>query len=246
MYFPEFARGDLEPFQQEVNEALIREARHAAVRLSVSRWQQEYLLTEHGIATDYLPNGVDVAACERGRAARFCRRYGIRGPFILYVGRNDPVKNPADFVRLAGVLPSHTLVMLGQDLDAEVLRYEWEVAVPDNLIVLGKASPNEVQDALAASAALVVTSKREGLPTLVLEAMVHGKPVVVPAEAGCVEAVGTCGFIYQPGDITDLAAQTLAALGDTDKSGKGRQRVLEEYDWRVVAKRLDDIYRGMN
>ena len=246
MYFPEFARGDLEPWQLEVNEALIHEARHAAVRLSVSRWQQEYLLAEHGITTDYLPNGVDVAACDRGRATRFCRRHGIRGPFILYVGRNDPVKNPADFVRLAGVLPSHTLVMLGQGLDAKVLRTEWEVVVPDNLMVLGKGSPNEVQDALAACAALVVTSKREGLPTLVLEAMVHGKPVVVPAEAGCVEAVGACGFIYQPGDINDLAAQSLAALGDTEKSGKGRQRVLAEYDWRVVAKRLDAIYRGMN
>ena len=245
-YFAEHGRDQLETWQQEINEALIHEARHAAVRLSVSRWQQEYLLAEHGIATDYLPNGVDVAACDRGRADRFCRRHGLRGPFVLYVGRNDPVKNPVDFVRLATALPEHTLVMLGQDLNAEVLRTEWEVAVPSNLVVLGKASPDGVQDALAACAALVVTSRREGLPTLVLEAMVHCKPVVVPAEAGCVEAVGDCGFIYMPDDINDLAAQTLAALGDLERSAKGRQRVLAEYDWRVVAPQLDAIYRGMD
>jgi glycosyltransferase involved in cell wall biosynthesis len=112
--------------------------------------------------------------------------------------------------------------------------------------VLGRASPGEVQDALAACAALVVTSRREGLPTLVLEAMVHRKPVVVPAEAGCVEAVGDCGSIYHPDDIADLAEQTLAALGDLGKSAKGRQRVLAEYDWRVVAQRLDAIYQGMD
>ncbi len=244
-YFAEHGRTQLESWQQEINEALIHEARDAAVRLSVSRWQQEYLLAKHGITTDYLPNGVDVAACDRGRAGRFCRRHNLRGSFILYVGRNDPVKNPADFVRLASALPNHTLVMLGQDLDAAVLRTEWKVAVPDNLLVLGKASPGEVQDALAACAALVVTSRREGLPTLVLEAMAHRKPVVVPTEPGCVEAVGDCGFIYQSDNVADLAAQALAALGDVKKSAKGRQRVLVEYDWRVVAKRLDAIYRGL-
>jgi glycosyltransferase involved in cell wall biosynthesis len=246
MYFPEFARGSLEPWQQEVNEALIHEARHAAVRLAVSRWQQQYLLAEHGIATDYLPNGVDVAACEQGQARRFRRRHQVHGPFILYVGRNDPVKNPAEFVRLAAALPGHCLVMLGQGLEARQINADWQVAIPANLLLLGAASPAEVQDALAACDALVVTSLREGLPTVVLEALVHGKSVIVPNEAGCAEAIGggECGFIYQPGEIDDLVAQTRAGLADREKAAKGRQRVLAEFDWRVIAGRLDAIYRG--
>ena len=47
--------------------------------------------------------------------------------------------------------------------------------VPPNLHLYGSASRREVQDALAACSVLVVTSKREGLPTLVLEAMVDRK-----------------------------------------------------------------------
>lgn len=246
MYFPEFARGALEPWQLEINEVLLHEARHADVRLSVSRWQQAYLLTEHGIVTDYLPNGVDVAACDRGRGASFRRRHKIHCPYILYVGRNDPVKNPVDFVRLAHVLPNHVLVMLGQGLDKESLRVEWEVEVPENMRVLGGTTPAMVQDALAGCAVLVVTSLREGLPTLVLEALAHRKPVIVPAEAGCVEAIGhgDFGAIYQPGEIGELAELTLAALGDPQPSDKGRQRILAEYDWRFVARQLDGIYRG--
>jgi glycosyltransferase involved in cell wall biosynthesis len=245
MYFPEFARGELEPWQREVNEALIHEARHADVRLSVSRWQQTYLRDTHGIETHYLPNGVDVEACDRGDAGRFRRRHGLSGPFILFVGRNDPVKNPADFVRLATALGGHNFVMLGEGLAAEVLRNDWAVDVPPNLRVLGAADHAGVQDALAACAALVVTSKREGLPTVVLEAMAHRKPIVVPREAGCVETVGggEFGRIYQPGDLGDLVRQTQAALAESDRRDAARERVLAEYDWRVVAGKLDAIYQ---
>jgi glycosyltransferase involved in cell wall biosynthesis len=93
---------------------------------------------------------------------------------------------------------------------------------------------------------LVVTSKREGMPTLVLEAMSHGKPIVVPDEAGCMEAIGDgeCGFIYRLGNIPDLVEMTHAALSDRERCSRARTRVLQEYDWRVVAVRLDEIYHG--
>ena len=37
MYFPEFARGELEGWQRDINSALINQACHADVRISVSR-----------------------------------------------------------------------------------------------------------------------------------------------------------------------------------------------------------------
>ena len=245
MYFPEFARNELEPWQKEMNHVLLNDARHANVRISVSRWQSAYLEKEHGIETLYLPNGVDVAFCEGGNASRFVRKTG-QTRFILYVGRNDPVKNPADFVRLSQRLPQHQFVMMGHGLSPEILETEWGVAVPENLYHYGSATRAEVQDALAACSALVVTSKREGLPTLVLEAMTHRRAVVVPDDAGCMEAVGQgeFGFIYRQGDLDDLTAKTLAALANPDRGQRARQRVLTEYDWRVIAPKLDGIYRG--
>ncbi len=110
----------------------------------------------------------------------------------------------------------------------------------------GAGSRLDVQNAVAAASALVVTSKREGLPTLVFEAMAQCKPVVVPNEAGCMETIadGESGFIYQQDDLEDLAARTRAALEDGARGQRARQRLLVEYDWRVVAPRLDALSRG--
>jgi glycosyltransferase involved in cell wall biosynthesis len=245
-YYPEFAISELEKWQLEFNDGFLFALRHADVRLSVSRWQQEFLKVEHRIETDYLPNGVDVNVCDLGDADRFRRSHHLAGPFLLYVGRNDPVKNPADFVRLAVAMPSLRFVMIGSGLTAETLREEWQVEAPANLTLPGPASHAGVQDAIAACSVLVVTSKREGLPTLVMEGMAHQKPVVVPDEAGCMEAIGDgeFGYIYQQGNLDDLVAKAELAMEDSSIGLRARQRVLEEYDWRVVAPKLDAIYQG--
>lgn len=245
-YFPEHGKAGLRPDQIEINDALIRDARHADVRLSVSRWQQDFLWDEHGIETEYLPNGVDVEACDLGNADRFRMLQNIAGRFLLYVGRNDPVKNPADFVRLALAMPLSRFVMIGDGITAACLRDEWHVEAPTNLTLAGPATHAGVQDAIAACSALVVTSKREGLPTLVMEGMAHQKPVVVPDEAGCLEAIagGQFGYIYRQGNIADLIAAVELAMKDSTIGLRARQRVIEEYDWKVVAPKLDAIYRG--
>jgi glycosyltransferase involved in cell wall biosynthesis len=247
-YYSEFTReGDpLEPWQETLNETFLFALQHCDVPLCVSKWQRDFMKREHDVESTYLPNGVDVPLCDRGRADRFRRRHHLAGPFLLYVGRNDPVKNPADFVHLALAMPAQRFVMIGDGLTAETLRDEWQVDAPANLTLPGPASHKGVQDAIAACSVLVVTSKREGLPTLVMEGMAHRKPVVVPDEAGCMEAIGDgeFGYIYQQGNIVDLAANVELAMKDAAIGIRARQRVLDEYDWRVVAPKLDAIYRG--
>jgi glycosyltransferase involved in cell wall biosynthesis len=244
-YYPEFGKGALDPWQEEFNKTFIFALSHADVCLSVSRWQQKFLRETYGLETHYIPNGVDVELCDRSDAARCFSRYGMK-KFILYVGRNDPVKNPEDYVRLAARLPELNFLMIGQGLNREVLENEWELTVPRNLTVHGEATHQEVMDAIAACSVLVITSKREGLPTLVMEGMAHGKPVVVPDEDGCMEVIGgeEFGFIYEKGNLDHLAATTLNALADGSRRHRARQRIIEEYDWRVIIKKLDAIYRG--
>ena len=242
-YYPEFAVGELEPWQKEFNEGFLFALQNADVCLCVSRVEKDFLKNKFAIETEYLPNGVDVQICDSANPDRYRNKLGLDN-FVLYVGRDDPVKNPKDFVRLAAALPNLQFVMIGHGLSTGILEDKWGMISPSNLIVKGAASHIEVQDAMAACSALVVTSKREGLPTLVLEAMTHGKPIVVPNEDGCMEAIdnGEYGFIYEQGDISDLAEKTENALADTKRCNRSRQRVLEEYDWRVIMQKLDRIY----
>ena len=242
MYYPEHADGTLLPWQQEINDSLINTARHADVCLSVSKWQCDELREKHGIKAIYLPNGVDVKVCDHANADGFRKNVGL-DRFILYVGRNDPVKNPGEFVELARRLPEETFVMIGGGLDVLTVTESYG-SPPENLIILGGMSQCEVQDAIAACSVLVVTSKREGLPTLVLEAMVHETPLVVPDEVGCLEAIsqGAYGCIYSLGDIDDLCSRTLMTLQRGRTNQGARQRILEEYDWKVIAPALDRVY----
>lgn len=242
-YYPEFGRNGLESWQQEFNEHFLIALRNADVCLSVSRSQQRFLRTTFGIETEYLPNGVDVDACDRGRAERWVESTGRDGA-ILYVGRNDPVKNPVAFVQLAQMLPGLQFVMLGEGLSTETLQDEWSICPPENLFIQGNVSHARVQDAIAACSVLVMTSRREGLPTLALEAMTQGKSIVVPEEEGCMEAVsyGEFGFIYQPDNISDLAEKTLKARRDVSRCSGARDRILQEFNWPVIATKLEKFY----
>ena len=242
-YYHEHGVNGLEKWQLDINRALLERARHADLCLSVSKWQVEELKRQHGIDAIYLPNGVDVGLSKRADAERFRRDYPGAG-FILYVGRNDPVKNPQEFVRLAAQLPSHRFVMVGGGLSRESLQEECEIEIPRNLEIIGGLSQQRVQDAIAACDVLVVTSKREGLPTLVLEGMALARPIVVPNELGCMEAIGQgeAGLIYQLGNIDSLAEKTLAARENKSIVQAARKRVMSEYDWRVVIKQIDKIY----
>jgi glycosyltransferase involved in cell wall biosynthesis len=97
---------------------------------------------------------------------------------------------------------------------------------------------------MSACRAFVMTSKREGMPTALLEAMYMGKPVVVPAHSGCKEVVVSdeYGFLYEPNSLDDLVKQTRRALGSTHIGEKAKTRVSQQYDWKILAKSIDLAY----
>lgn len=234
---------DLLSWQKDFNHSLIHDAREADVRISVAKWQKDYLSETHGISTIYIPNGVNVPLCDAANKENFTRLHGIEN-FILNVSRHDPVKNPREFVQLAACFPDQMFVIIGADLTEERFMNDYHIMPPNNLTILGGMSQSEVQDAIAACSCLVSTSKREGLPTLVLEGMTQSKAVVVSNEPGSMEAInhGDYGYYYELGNIEDLKNKTLLALKDTSIGVKARQRILEEYDWRVVIKQIDRLY----
>ncbi len=94
----------------------------------------------------------------------------------------------------------------------------------------------------------VVSSKREGLPMVLLEAMAHGIPVVSTDAGACSEVVndGDGGLVVPTGDRVALAAAIETLIRDQDKrvrmGNNARRRVEDNYSVVSVARRHLELY----
>ncbi len=142
-----------------------------------------------------------------------------RTPAIAVVGRLSREKGIDIAIDVhAAVLrthPSARLLIVGEGpersrLEADIARLgighavEWLGHVDDTAPVYRR------------SAVLLLPSRSEGLPNVVLEAMAHGIPVVAAAVGGVPEIVrdGANGFLVTSGDAAAMAARIVALLRD--------------------------------
>jgi glycosyltransferase involved in cell wall biosynthesis len=191
------------------------------------------------VSNEIVGVGIDVPA-ERN-PTRFRTKYGITGPYLLYVGRIGVSKGSrelfANYERWRANDPAHdvSLVLVG---DAEI-------AIPktSGIVHLGRLSEQDKWDALAGSSAFVMPSLLESLSLVTLEAWAAGRPVIVdarsPVLAGMARRAGA-GLAYRGGaefaEICELLADR-PELGDR-LGAAGAAFVAGTYTWpRVV-----DIY----
>lgn len=242
LYFPEDWGDNLAPWQHKINKCLLTQARKADLCLSVGTWLVDWLAENHGIETQFVPNGVDVDACDQADGDRFREEVGL-DDFVLFVNSIAKVKNPEAFVEAARSCPDRKFVMIGTNLTTEGIRAELKLDVPSNLIALGPLSHAQTLDAMSACKTFVMTSHREGLPTVLLEAMSMRKVCIAPRLPWSSDAIRLPehGFLYEPEDPQSLVKTIDLALG-VDVMPKARQHVVGSFSWPVVAKQLDDIY----
>lgn len=154
--------------------------RHSATRvLGVSSAACAFASGDSAVANvpiEVVPNGVDVARFRLPSGSE------MRQNVVLHVGRADPAKNRA-------LLPA-----IAQELQALGTTKMWvagggtDIDIPGehpNLVLLGVS--DDVPGLLRQVSCLLLPSVREGLPTVVLEALASGVPVVASAIAAHAE-----------------------------------------------------------
>lgn len=187
------------------------------------------------------------------------RRLGIASrPLLLTVARLVERKGHDQVIRalprLAARYAGIRYVVCGSGearVEARLRRLARDLGVADRMVWTGSLSDAEVVELYRACDVVVMASRTlertgdaEGFGITFLEAAACEKPVVAGAEGGVGDAVldGRTGFLVDPHNSMAIAAKIDRLLEDPElcaRMGKaGRQRVLAEFTWPGVARRL--------
>ncbi len=124
-----------------------------------------------------------------------------------------------------------------------------ELGLADRVKLLGYCS--DTRGLYQALDAYVLSSLREGLPNVLLEAMALEVPVVATRIAGVPRLIedGLNGVLVEPGDANGLTAAVRQLAGDASLRSRlgqaGRQTIEERYSFAVRMEKVRRVYDAL-
>lgn len=212
----------------------------------VSRYEEEGYRAKVGTprcATSLVYNGLSPSEFEPVAEAPDAANF-------LYIGMMRDLKGPDVFLdALAllrdrhGIEPTAHFVGDGPDKQAYIER----------IARLGLSGQVSVHDAMPARTAfamarvVVVPSRAESMPYIVLEAIAGGRPIVATNVGGIPEIFeGEEGLLTPPGDPEALAAAMAGVLGDPDRATTATaraSRLKQRFSVSAMARDVEQAYR---
>ncbi|MCX9154894.1 glycosyltransferase [Niveibacterium sp. 24ML] len=203
--------------------------------------------------TEVLPNGLDVSKFRPGAARRAAWRLalGVNDsiPLIGMVARWSPVKNHRLFLEAAATLVKSgnpgRFVMVGKGLDSDnSVLSGWidELDLGARVVLLGPR--HDLEEIYPAFDLVALTSKSEGFPLALTEAMACGVPVVSTDVGDASEIIGEAGRVV-PASAEAFAAAFAELLGAPKLAELGvaaRARIVDRYAIEGIAARLAARY----
>lgn len=133
---------------------------------------------------------------------------------MLAVGRLHPIKDHAFLVRACRQLKARGLNCLCLIAGGGAERTRLEKLIEDldlqaEVELLGHLSSHHLDFYYQLADLVVLTSRSEGIPLVLMEAMARGKVVLAPNITGIPELVqdGETGFLYRPGALEDFVSR---------------------------------------
>lgn len=148
-------------------------------------------------------------------------------------------KNPAAVLVLAGEGP----------MRVDMERLARELGIEDAVRFLGHRS--DVPNLLEAADCLLLTSRSEGVPQAIAQAMGAALPVVATAVGGVPELVhdGETGLLVAAENVDGVASALLRLLGDPELAGRlgaaARGYVLERYSLKAMLDKTEALYTNL-
>jgi glycosyltransferase involved in cell wall biosynthesis len=193
-------------------------------------------------------NGVDKERFRRNSGSGMPQGFGIPadffdGSFVIgYVGNMSWVKG-ADYLPeiCNGILSKNPKVKFLFAGDGEYLE-DIRSAIPkEKVLWLGSVDSDVITELMPMLDVLILPSRNEGLPLVLLEALASGVHVVASSVGGVPEVLST-EFLVEHGDgfagrFADKVVSAMGLGGDVD--------VQDCFDWKNIREQERDIYSAM-
>jgi glycosyltransferase involved in cell wall biosynthesis len=241
-------RGGGDPWRQ--HERILR--RLADHLLANSRVMKEILVKKYGARPEQvtvIPNGVDMD---------FFGDLPPAGPphrrVLLSIGRLVPDKDQATLIkafhRLSPLHPEAELWLVGRGPRQAALARLAREGGGARWIRFFPPTP-DLRPFWRQASIFALSSVREGLPNVVLEAMAAGLPVAATRVGGVPEAVlpGETGLLVPPREVEALAAALDHLLNHPDAAAAlgaaGRRRVQHYFSFPAMVQRHETVFRRL-
>lgn len=220
--------------------------RRCAKVIAISRWELPYLKKIHCPKEKivYIPNGI---------SEDFFRNNPKKSQNILFFGRINPIKNIECLINAAKILkdekvkfnikikgmPGQTyLNKLKQKVDSLGLKKEINFDIHKKT-----SSLKERVKIFNNQNTFVLSSWREAMPTVVLEAMASGLTVISSKTQGGKELIqdGKTGYLFEINNEKELADKIKQAI----KQPINAKQKAKKYSLKILNPRLEKIYKSI-
>ncbi|MBM3204921.1 glycosyltransferase family 4 protein [Candidatus Uhrbacteria bacterium] len=213
----------------------------------VSHILQIFCREMYGKETRYIPNGADIS---HELNTDQLQKFGLEpGKYLLGLGRLVPNKAYDVLMEAYKKVESNMPLIIAGDAeyaDAYVMKLEKMAAQDPRVRLVGYQIGKTKEQLLAHCYAFVQPSRSEGLSTVTLEAMAHGKTVVLTDIKENLELIDHSAIAF-PVDNVRMLAQTLKWILEDPMMvrvrGERAQEVVRKwYSWQSVVDRIEKVY----
>lgn len=202
--------------------------------------------------TAVIPNGIWIKEfSEPAPRAEVADKIPSDGRFILFVGRHHHVKGLDRLLHTAETLEERgvSLVIAGSGPLTPWLESQVSTGSNENVYLVGRTTTSDLRWLYQNAEALVVPSRFEGLPTVILEAMAARCPVVATPVGGVPSLV----IDSKTGILVGGSPESIIEGIDRLEETPFRRSIIDNarthvtsYDWSAIASKMATLYRTLS
>lgn len=216
--------------------------------VAASEWMKKEMSESFlsGVPCTVIHNGIDLDVFKPSNNEQTKGKYGINTPHYVIAVASIWLKEKGfdDLMRLAGILDEdNTLVMVGR------MTKKQEKVLPGNVIHIPRTSDaTALAELYSGAVAFLNPTWQDNYPTVNLEAIACGTPVITYRTGGSPESVtDKTGFIVEQGDIDSIAKIINDIIGNNSYlyGLNCREYALAHFDKEKCFREYIDLYESL-